>query len=72
MTCFDWHKDPISRDTPVDAVYKITQNVRQFLSSGCGTDFKFTRPFMAWIEDRRSKTLGDVVDEWMRRFDSSF
>ncbi|MBQ66734.1 MAG: hypothetical protein CMH07_07440, partial [Marinovum sp.] len=43
------------------------QNVRQFLSSECGPDFKFTRPFTAWIKDRRSKTMGDVADEWMRQ-----
>ena len=67
MSCFDWHKDPIGRDTPVDAEYKNTQNVRRFLSSECSTDFKFTRPFMAWIKDGRSKTMGEVADEWMRQ-----
>lgn len=55
MTDFDWHKNLIGRDTPVDTKYKNTQNVRQFLNSECGPDFKFTRPFMAWIKDGRSK-----------------
>ena len=67
MTDFNWHRDPICRDTPVDTNYKNTQNVRRFLSSECGPDFKFTRPFMAWIKDGRSKTMGDVADEWMRQ-----
>ena len=67
MTAFDWHADPITRDTPVNAGYRNTQNVRRFLRGECGEDFKFDRPFMAWIKDGAPKTMGDVADEWLRR-----
>jgi len=33
----------------------------------CGEDFRFDRPFMAWIKDGRPKRMGDVADEWLRR-----
>jgi hypothetical protein len=64
---FDWHSDGLTRDTPVDARYKNTQNVRRFLLEHCGADFKFDRGFMAWIRDGKPKQMGDVVDEWKRR-----
>lgn len=64
---FDWHSDAIGADTPVLANYKNTQNVRRFLTAQCGPDFKFDRPFMAWIKDGRAKTMGDVAAEWKRR-----
>ncbi len=64
---FDWHADPIARDTPVTASYRNTQNVRRFFTSACGPSFKFDRPFMAWIKDGTPKTMGDVADEWLRR-----
>ena len=67
MSTFDWHSDPISRDTPVTATYRNTQNVRRFLKSQCGDHFKFDRPFMQWIKDGSPKTMGDVADEWQRR-----
>jgi len=63
----DWHNIAISRSTPVDASYRNTQNVRRFMTAECGTDFKFDRDFMAWISNDESKTMGDVVDEWLRR-----
>lgn len=63
----DWHNIAISRSTPVDASYRNTQNVRRFMTAECGTDFKFDRDFMAWISNGKSKTMGDVVDEWLRR-----
>ncbi|MEL6475802.1 MAG: DUF6434 domain-containing protein [Pseudomonadota bacterium] len=63
----DWHSASLTRATPVDAGYRGTQNVRRFLRSECGPDFKFDRPFMAWIKDGTPKTLGDVADEWLRR-----
>ncbi|KTB66582.1 DUF6434 domain-containing protein [Pseudomonas allii] len=68
---FDWHSDPITRDTPVTPHYKNTQNVRRFMLEHCGPGFKFDRPFMAWIRNDRPKTLGDVVDEWQRRNEDS-
>jgi hypothetical protein len=67
MPRFDWHCDALHRDTPVDADYRNTQNVRRFLRSQCGEEFVFDRDFMAWIKDGRPKTLGDVADEWLRR-----
>jgi hypothetical protein len=67
MTAFDWHSDPLSRETPVTETYRNTQNVRRFLKSQCGEHFRFDRPFMQWIKDGAPKTLGDVADEWQRR-----
>jgi hypothetical protein len=64
---FDWHGGRITRATPVTSSYRNTQNVRRFLIAQCGADFKFDRPFMAWIKDGRPKTMGDVADEWKRR-----
>ncbi|WP_313518046.1 DUF6434 domain-containing protein [Pseudomonas sp.] len=64
---FDWHADPIDSDTPVDASYRNTQNVRRFMCVQCGADFRFDRAFMAWIRDGAAKTMGEVVDEWLRR-----
>lgn len=63
MHRFDWHSDPITRDTPVTDTYRNTQNVRRFLKSQCGVHFKFDRPFMSWIKDGSAKTMGDVADE---------
>ncbi|WP_295994380.1 DUF6434 domain-containing protein [Rugamonas sp.] len=63
----DWHGADIARSTAVDAAYKNTQNVRRFMARHCGADFKFDRAFMAWIRDGAHKTMGDVVDEWLRR-----
>ena len=67
MSKFDWHSDPITRETPVTASYRNTQNVRRFLKSECGADFRFDRAFMAWITDGHPKTMGDVADEWHSR-----
>ncbi len=67
MGGFDWHGDSITRDTPVTAGYRNTQNVRRFLKQQCGADFVFDRGFMQWIKDGAAKTMGDVADEWLRR-----
>ena len=67
MSDFDWHRDPITRATPVTPSYRNTQNVRRFLKAECGDAFRFDRAFMAWITDGRPKTMGDVADEWRRR-----
>ena len=67
MAEFDWHADQITRSTPVTANYRNTQNVRRFLRSECGAQFKFDRPFMQWIKSGTKKTMGDVADEWLRR-----
>ena len=64
---FDWHSDPITRATPVTNSYRNTQNVRRFFKAECGDGFKFDRAFMAWLNDRTEKTMGDAADEWRRR-----
>ena len=64
---FNWHSDTLTRDTLVDEDYRNTQNVRRFMLEHCGDAFKFDRDFMAWIKNNKSKTLGEVVDEWRRR-----
>ncbi len=67
VKAFDWHGDPITRETPVTGSYRNTQNVRRFLRQLCGAELRFDRPFMAWIKDGAPKTMGDVADEWLRR-----
>lgn len=66
MRTFDWHSDPISRASTIDAAYRNTQNVRRFFKAECGEQFKFNRPFMAWMTNGKPKTMGDAVDEWNR------
>lgn len=67
MRDFAWHRDEITRVTPVDARYRNTQNVRRFLTAECGPDFRFDRAFIGWVQDGSAKTMGDVADEWLRR-----
>ncbi|MCG8909297.1 DUF6434 domain-containing protein [Pseudomonas sp. DP-17] len=64
---FDWHCDPITRQTPLDAHYRNTQNVRRFMTQHCGDGFHFDRAFMAWIRSGAPADMGAVVDEWRRR-----
>ena len=64
---FDWHSDFIDRETRVTEDYKSTQNVRRFMKSQCGEDFKFDRQFMEWIKSGQPRTMGDVADEWIER-----
>jgi len=65
---FDWHSAPLSRSTVIDNTYKNTQNVRRFLTQECGEKFKFDRDLMAWIRSGAANNLGDVADEWVRRW----
>lgn len=65
---FDWHSAPLSRSTVIDNTYKNTQNVRRFLTQECGENFKFDRDLMAWIRSGAANNLGDVADEWVRRW----
>jgi hypothetical protein len=67
MAGFDWHANLITRGTPVTKSYRNSQNVRRFFKAQCGADFKFDRPFMAWLKDGTEKTMGNAVDEWLRR-----
>lgn len=68
---FDWHSGTIERYTVIDGTYRNTQKVRRFMLQQCGADFRFDRPFMAWIRNGTPSTMGDVVDEWKRRHGSS-
>ena len=68
---FDWHGSTITRHTVIDANYRNTQNVRRFLLAQCGQKFKLDREFMAWIGDGAVKNMGDVADEWMRRYNQA-
>jgi hypothetical protein len=69
VKAFDWHSDKITRATPMTATYRNTQNVRRFFRSECGPNFKFDRPFMAWLKRRAGTkaTMGAAVDEWKKR-----
>jgi hypothetical protein len=64
---FDWHSDPISRETPITTTYRNTQNVRRFFKAECGDHFKFDRSFMAWLKSAKHKTMADAAREWLRR-----
>ena len=67
MVAFDWHADPITRETVIDAGYRNTQNVRRFFRAACGAEFAFDRAFMAWMKASIGTTMGDAADEWKRR-----
>ncbi|UVK96584.1 DUF6434 domain-containing protein [Pseudomonas sp. B21-048] len=64
---FNWHSDQLTRNTTICKNYRNTQNVRRFMMEHCGANFKLDRDFMAWIRNGVPKTLGEVVDEWLRR-----
>jgi len=64
---FDWHCDPISGGTVIDAKYRNTQNVRRFFKAEIGDHFKFDRPFMAWMKAHEGATMAEAVAEWRRR-----
>lgn len=64
---FDWHRGPISRETPLDSSYRNTQSVRRFMLEHCGEGFRFDQEFMIWIHSGAPKVMGDGVDEWRRR-----
>lgn len=63
----DWHSDPITSETLIDAGYRNTQNVRRFFKAAVGERFKFDRPFMAWMKTHTGTTMADAVAEWLRR-----
>lgn len=67
MQAFDWHRDSITRATPVTASYRNTQNVRRFFKAECGGHFRFDRAFMAWLKDGGAKTMGHAADKWIAR-----
>ena len=67
METFNWHSSRITRRTLIYKVLRNTQNVRRFFKAECGDEFRFDRPFMAWLINGTAKTMGDAVDEWLER-----
>ncbi len=63
----DWHSDPVTGDTVIDAEYRNTQNVRRFFKAAIGERFKFDRSFMAWMKAQKGSTMADAVAECLRR-----
>ena len=61
---FDWHSEPLSRDTVITDSYKNTQNVRRFFRSALGDDFKFNIAFMEWMRTNTGKTLNDACSAY--------
>lgn len=59
----DWHSDPLQRDLPLDANFRIKQNVRRFLTAELGAKPTLGRPFHQWLASAKPETLGDVVDQ---------
>jgi hypothetical protein len=58
MAAFDWHADPITRETAITNSYRNTQNVGRFFKRECGADFKFDRHFMTWLKNGSGKDDG--------------
>lgn len=67
---FDWHGGELSRDIPIGRDFRITQNVRRFISAETGIakgQIKVPRSFHQWLKENDPQTLGDVIDEWRRQ-----
>jgi len=63
----DWHSDPITGEALIDTGNRNTQNVRRFFKAEIGDQFKFDRPFMAWMKSHPGSSMEKAVDEWLRR-----
>lgn len=63
---FDWARDPITRQTPIDGAYRNNSNVRRFFEREIGRKITFNIAFMAWMKDNIGKTMGHAVEEWLR------
>jgi Domain of unknown function (DUF6434) len=70
MAGFDWHSDPLTRDTPVTKDTRTTQNVRRFIAAQLSAEVHLDRPLMAWIRSGAAKNMGDTADELGRRLAS--
>ncbi|MCR9138252.1 MAG: SAP domain-containing protein [Alphaproteobacteria bacterium] len=57
---FDWHSEPLSKDTVITDSYRNTQNVRRFFKAAIGDGFKFNIAFMEWMRSNTGKTLEDA------------
>jgi hypothetical protein len=58
---FDWHRDRITRDTPITSAYRNTQNARRFFEAQCDEHFRFDRSFMSWLKSANNETMGGAV-----------
>ncbi|WP_394246399.1 DUF6434 domain-containing protein [Vibrio profundi] len=67
MEKVDWHKNQIDDDTIITDSYKTTQNVRRYFQAKLGEEFKFDRDFMSWMKGATGQTMGDALQEWIRR-----
>jgi hypothetical protein len=67
VKAFDWHRDRITNDMPIAVSHRNAQDVHGFFRSQCGADFKFDRPYIAWLKKAADKTMGDAVGEWLKR-----
>lgn len=62
---FDWHREPLSKDTVITDSYKNTQNVRRFFKGAIGDHFKFNIAFMEWMKSNSGKTLNDACAAYL-------
>lgn len=69
MVKVDWHKNQIDDSTVITDSYKTTQNVRRYFKSKLGEQFKFDRDFMQWMNNATGLTMGDALQEWVKRHD---
>jgi hypothetical protein len=67
MTGFDWHSGDITRATQITKSLRKTQKVRRFFTTECGDGFRFDVSFIAWLKAAVGQTMGEAVDEWLRR-----
>lgn len=63
----DWHADPLDRETPVNASFRKTQNVRRTLVALCGPAFRFDHDMIDFVERQQPETLGAIADYWLAR-----
>ena len=67
MEKVDWHKNAIVDTTVITETYKTTQNVRRYFKSKFGSEFKFDRSFMQWMQGATGLTMGEACKEWSNR-----
>lgn len=57
----DWHSDPLTGAQELDAQFRITQNVRRFLTAELGFAPTLGPRFHAWLRTEQPETLDAVV-----------
>jgi Domain of unknown function (DUF6434)/SAP domain-containing new25 len=62
-----WHLRELSLDTVIEEHYTNGPSTRAFFVDHCGSSFRFTIPFMAWMRANAGRTLGDAIIEWERQ-----